>query len=98
MTQSICLLMAMGKQKYGYTIFQNIYENFRAVLEFTVDETMDFWLGVSEVKPMFNPRNPLGIILKTTVDTATGIFINADKVKNAEGGLKFFIENVARVL
>lgn len=58
----------------------------RAGLELTVDETMVFWVGISEGKLMFIPRKPtpLGFMLKTIVDTATGILLNADIVEGAE--------------
>lgn len=61
-------------------------EQVRAGLELTVDETMVFWVGISEGKLMFIPRKPtpLGFMLKTIVDTATGILLNADIVEGAE--------------
>jgi Transposase IS4 len=55
-------------------------------LELTVDKTMVFWVGVAEGKLMFIPRKPtpLGFMLKTIVDTESGILVNAEIVEGAE--------------
>jgi hypothetical protein len=47
---------------------------------------MVFWVGVAEGKLMFIPRKPtpLGFMLKTIVDTESGILINAEIVEGAE--------------
>ena len=52
----------------------------------TVDETMVFWVGISKGKLMYIPRKPtpLGFMLKTLVDTATGILLNAEIVEGSE--------------
>lgn len=44
---------------------------------------MVFWVGIAEGKLMFIPRKPtpLGFMLKTIVDTATGILLNAEIVE-----------------
>lgn len=67
-------------------ILQNFRAKFRAGLQLTVDETMVFWVGIAEGKLMFIPRKPtpLGFMLKTIVDTATGVLLNAEIVEGAE--------------
>ena len=51
-----------------------------------MDETMVFWVGTAEGKLMFIPRKPtpLGFMLKTIVDTESGILVNAEIVEGAE--------------
>ncbi len=57
-----------------------------AGVQLTVDETMVFWVGISEGKLMFIPRKPtpLGFMLKTIVDTVTGILLNAEIVEGTD--------------
>lgn len=47
---------------------------------------MIFWTGVSEGRLMYIPRKPtpLGFMLKTVVDTKSGILLNAEIVEGAE--------------
>ena len=65
---------------------ETFQKKFQCGLELTIDETMIFWVGISEGKLMFLPRKPtpLGIMLKTLVDTATGVLVNAEIVEGAE--------------
>ncbi len=69
-----------------HLILQTFQKKWQAGLQLTVDETMVFWVGIAEGKLMFLPRKPtpLGFMLKTLVDTVSGVLLNAEIVEGVE--------------
>ena len=52
----------------------------------TADETMIFWQGTGSAHLTYIPRKPtpLGIMLKTLVDTSSGVLLNAELMEAAD--------------
>ena len=52
----------------------------------TIDETMIFWVGLAEGRLIWIPRKPtpLGFMLKTVVDTTSGVLLAAEIVEGKE--------------